>query len=185
MNSIPLQAADKPLVFPDWPAWLAGDESLPPSLQESYRLTLTRFLAFCRQRRAVPTAGLAREYVELARLEQAPSAGRVAEWKEALNWFFRNGRQPAPSSLPGVPSLARADLGGPGWEQALIAGLRERHLAWRTEQTYRGWLWRFARWLTPRAVPEAGAEEVRAFLSKLAVEERVGVATQKQALGVG
>jgi hypothetical protein len=84
MNSTPSPAVGKPLVFPDWPAQLAGDASLSPGVQESYRVTLTRFLAFCRQRRAAATVGAAREFVELARLEAAPSAGRVQEWKEAL-----------------------------------------------------------------------------------------------------
>ena len=201
MNTTPSATAEKPLVFPDWPARLAADASLSPGVQESYRVTLTRFLAFCRQRRAAATVGAAREFVELARLEAAPSAGRVQEWKEALNWFFRKGREARACALRGVPPLARKDLGGPAWEQALVAGLRERHLAWRTEETYRGWLWRFVRWLeggkaeggTRREaggwtmdegsrLRDAGAEEVRGFLSKLAVEERVSVATQKQAL---
>ncbi len=38
------------------------------------------------------------------------------------------------------------------------------------------------KFLDGRAVSAAGGAEVRAFLSKLAVEERVGVATQRQAL---
>ena len=53
MNSIPSEAAEKPPVFPDWSARLADDASLSPGAQASYRVTLTRFLAFCRQRRAV------------------------------------------------------------------------------------------------------------------------------------
>lgn len=182
MSSTPLQAADKPLVFPDWPARLAADDALVPGQRESYRLTLTRFVAFCTQRRAAATKQLARDYVELARLAQAPGPARVAEWKAALNWLFRHGRERRAAALPGVPPLARADLGGPAWEQALVASLRERHLAWRTEETYRGWLWRFTRWLAPGDLAAAGAEQVRGFLSQLAVEARVGVATQRQAL---
>jgi hypothetical protein len=64
---------------------------------------------------------------------------------------------------------------------ALIANLPQQHRSWRTEQTYRGWLWRFMRWLGRRALAEVTGAEVRAFLSKLAVEERVGVATHNRA----
>ena len=50
--------------------------SSPTGRRESYRHTVTGFLAFCRRRQAHATVALAREYVELARLERAPSAGR-------------------------------------------------------------------------------------------------------------
>jgi integrase len=45
-----------------------------------------------------------------------------------------------------------------------------------------GWAWRLAQYLAPRPLPSVGGAEVRAFLTKLAVEDRVSVATQKQAL---
>jgi integron integrase len=192
---------------------LNADGSLSSGLRENYRQTVSRFLAFCAKRRTSPSVAGAREFVELARLEQAPSPARLQEWKEALNWYFRQGREASVVLLKGVPSLARTDQGQTAWEAALIAGLRERHLAWRTEQTYRGWMWRFVKWLeggrkgldTSPSVPlpgrggeetaredarptgevslaEVGAAEVRGYLSHLAVEERVGVASQRQAL---
>jgi len=71
----------------------------------------------------------------------------------------------------------------------LIAHLRRRGRAWRTEQTYRGWLWRFVKWLESGEagrgkgdLAAAGATEVRGFLSHLAVAGRCSVATQRQAL---
>ena len=82
------------------------------------------------------------------------------------------------------PPLAATDLGGPEWERALIRVLRERHYEWRTEQAYRMWARRFARWLEGRGVTVSGAGELelRGFLSELAVRQRVAVATQRQAL---
>jgi integron integrase len=81
-----------------------------------------------------------------------------------------------------IPPLAPHDLGTPPWEQRLIRRIRELHYLWRTEQTYRAWAWRFARSLPGRSPETASAEDVRAFLSRLAVEERVSVSTQRQAL---
>ncbi len=43
-------------------------------------------------------------------------------------------------------------------------------------------MWRFVRFLGKRPLDDVTGAEVRAFLTKLAVEERVGVATQRQAL---
>lgn len=125
---------------------------------------------------------MARDFVELARLEQAPGPGRLQEWKDALNWYFRHGREAGNLALKGVPPLARKDLGRTGWEQGLIERLRRKACSWRTEQTYRGWMWRFVRFLENGPVESAGGAEVRAFLTRLAVQERVGVATQRQVL---
>ena len=90
----------------------------------------------------------------------------------------------SPCAREKEPPLAATDLGGPGWERDLIRVLRERHYEWRTEQAYRMWARRFAKWLEGRGVtvPGAGELELRGFLSELAVRQRVAVATQRQAL---
>ena len=107
-----------------------------------------------------------------------------------------------------VPSKGKVDLGGPPWERKLMACIRARHLAWTTEQTYRYWARRWvafvanakgmggsisniqcpisnvqgaAAW-TPE---ELTGEDLKAFLSQLAVKERVSAATQRQALNAG
>lgn len=68
------------------------------------------------------------------------------------------------------PPPAASDVGTDPWEQALIKASRERSFLWRTEQTYREWAVRFARFLAPRSPMEASGEDVAAFLSVLAVE---------------
>ncbi len=64
----------------------------------------------------------------------------------------------------------------------MIKACRERHFLWRTEETYRMWAARFARFLAPRSPYVAEAADVAAFLSRLAVAERASVSAQKQAL---
>ena len=178
----------------DWPGWLEADGLLSPGLRESYRRTIEGFEQFCRKRaegRGTPstpaaparvTVELAREYMELQRLERAPGPAQLQEWKDALNWLFRCRRDQRTAGLTGVPPLGRADLGQTPWERRLVTTLRVRHLAWRTEQTYRGWAWRLARFLGERPVESANEQDVRDFLSHLATTERVGAAAQKQAL---
>jgi integron integrase len=80
------------------------------------------------------------------------------------------------------PPPAASDLGTTPWEQALIKASRERGFLWRTEQTYREWAVRFARFIAPRSPYAASGEEVAAFLSALAVEGRASPSAQKQAL---
>ncbi|MBI1176065.1 integron integrase [bacterium] len=175
-------APDRTVFFPDWPTRLRAAEALPRGRREAFRDTISRFLSFCRERARPATVRAAREFVELKRLEHPPGPGRLQEWKEALNWYFREARAVRRPAISGLPTLGRTDLGRTPWEQALIAGMRERHLAWRTEQSYRGWMWRFVRFLGKRKIADAGAPEVKAFLSQLAVRERLGAAAHKQAL---
>jgi hypothetical protein len=107
-------------------------------------------------------------------------------WKEALNWFFREGRRHCGAAPPlvdrAMPTMGQADTGAQPWERRLIERLRIQHYAWRTEKTYREWAWRLAEFIRPRDLESASGEDLKGFLSELAVKGRVSVATQKQAL---
>lgn len=81
-----------------------------------------------------------------------------------------------------VPTAGAADLGGPPWERALVRRIREKHLAWKSEKTYRSWCRRFIASCGARPVEALDHGDVSRWLSDLAVKERVSVATQAQAL---
>lgn len=59
--------------------------------------------------------------------------------------------------------------------------IRVKHLSYRTEETYLGWIRRYILFHDKRHPQEMGAAEVRAFLTDLAVERNVAAATQNQA----
>ncbi|MCC7299872.1 MAG: integron integrase [Verrucomicrobia bacterium] len=81
-----------------------------------------------------------------------------------------------------VPTAGAADLGGPPWERALVRCIREKHLAWKSEKTYRGWCRRFISTCGDKPVEQLDHDDVRKWLSDLAVKGRISVATQSQAL---
>jgi len=58
---------------------------------------------------------------------------------------------------------------------------RFRHLSLRTEQAYRNWIKRYILFHDKRHPRELDAEAVRAFLTHLAVNDRVSASTQNQA----
>jgi integron integrase len=60
--------------------------------------------------------------------------------------------------------------------------IRLRHLSRRTEQAYVSWSRRFILFHHKRHPKEMGAEEIRAFLTHLAVNKRVAASTQNVAL---
>lgn len=63
----------------------------------------------------------------------------------------------------------------------LRAEIRLRHYSIRTEETYVDWARRFILFNNKRHPKDMGAEEVRDFLSHLAVERNVSASTQNQA----
>ena len=81
-----------------------------------------------------------------------------------------------------VPTAGARDLGGSPWEQALVSRIREKHLAWKSEKTYRSWCRRFMMSCDGKQPEALDREDVRRWLSGLAVKGRVSVATQSQAL---
>ena len=90
-----------------------------------------------------------------------------------------------PPMLPrksGIAPKAADDLGGADWERDLIVALRKKGVLWRTEQTYRMWAARFSAQLEGYSPYAATGDDVAAFLTRLAVEQRASPSTQKQAL---
>lgn len=62
------------------------------------------------------------------------------------------------------------------------ARLRAKHYAYKTEQSYCGWIKRFILWSGKRHPRDMGAAEVTAYLTHLAVDQHVSAGTQNQAL---
>lgn len=62
------------------------------------------------------------------------------------------------------------------------AAVRTRHLASSTEKAYVHWAKRYILFHRKRHPTEMGEQEVNAFLTHLAVSERVAASTQNQAL---
>jgi len=185
----------KPVSFPNWKEALAAS-ALAPDLQSAYTREILGFLKQCKERQAAATVELAKEYLVWRERQPAGPA------REALRWFYRQGRAGAapqsmersvdvvetPRERPAAqwrkeePPEAGADLGGADWERDLIKAARERGFLWRTEQTYREWAVRFARFIAPQSPYAASGEDVAAFLSALAVQGRASPSAQKQAL---
>jgi integron integrase len=174
-----------PLPFPSVPDvifahWRELLSKLPSPTRSGYSLAISGYLDYCRHNGLSVTIQSARAFMADAQRRQLTPNPDL--WKSGLNWFFREGRASSGIQPPGVPSLGQADTGRTTWERRLVERLRLNHYSWRTEQTYREWSWRFHNYLGQGGVEQATAEEVKRFLSDLAVKGRVSIATQKQAL---
>ena len=59
--------------------------------------------------------------------------------------------------------------------------MRLKHYSYRTEQSYVDWIRRYILFHNKRHPREMGSSEIEAFLTHLAVKERVAASTQNQA----
>jgi site-specific recombinase XerD len=88
---------------------------------------------------------------------------------------------PRPSYSSEIPT-ATPQPGEPRFLDQVANACRLRHLSYRTEQSYVGWVKRFILFQGKRHPRDMGAAEVRAFLTHLARNRGVSASTQNQAL---
>jgi integron integrase len=168
--------------FPEWKGVLEGS-SLPPEEKLGHLRAISAYLAFCGRERVLANTESAKRFLG--------GSAEHAGYRDGLRWFFAEGkrameREASVSAdaflFSDVPPLAASDQGETEWERVLVRAIRARSLQWRTEQTYRQWCMRFARFISPRDPLAAGEGDIRAFLEDLAVRTRVSASTQRQAL---
>lgn len=80
------------------------------------------------------------------------------------------------------PRLSLVPTAKPKLLDQLREALRSRHYSKRTEQTYCSWVKRFIYFHNVRHPQEMAEPEINAFLTHLAVKEKVAASTQNQAL---
>ncbi len=78
--------------------------------------------------------------------------------------------------------LDSIDKSAPTWIQQMHAELRLRHYALDTEKAYVGWIRRFIKSCGSQHLEQFGEAEIKEFLTGLAVNGKVAVSTQDQAL---
>ncbi len=186
--------------FPEWRGVLAGDATLADGEKAEYEAWLIRYLAYLKRekRKACYQSG------KLFLQSLALCPGEDAAPRAALRWFFLKAREQSSdefgygragafrrgrhlsadadvSFVAGQIVPEKADAGEAVWEVSLIERLRVKHYQWRTERTYRDWIWRFANWLG-REPDTAKESDIGGFLTWLAVSRKVAASTQRQAL---
>ena len=197
-----------PITFPNWKAVLAA-AVLNPQLKAAYAREILSFLRHCKLAHTPATTESARQYLEWREKQSSGPSRDALRWfyregRRSETQESSGDRRPTASSdaagsivpppsahvppairrasRPMVAPPAASDLGSEPWERDLIKAIREHSFLWRTEQTYREWAVRFARFIAPRSPYAATGGDVAGFLSALAVQGRASPSTQKQAL---
>ncbi len=153
------------IVFENWESVLMTD--IPANRQQSYREAIVKFRDWLQDTGKSPVAETFKEHLEWEQSGFLPEQCEMR--RDALRWYYKEGHQrmkasglansqPLPpkshpiheSQFEGeyrvyemndVPTAGARDLGGPAWEQALVARIRERNLAWTGEKFIWFWFW--------------------------------------------
>ncbi len=192
---------NNPVSFPEWAEALSSDLEVDPEQKDSWRRAILSYLKVLKDRRQRASLASAKAY-----FEEAVKSGRDSEEaREAVRWFFRAARRQGISNnqqgmskeegnaqhstrnaevedARAVIEPEKADLGATPWERKLVERLRVGHYQWRTETTYREWAKRFCAWLEGKPLEAAGDEDIKRFLTDLAVKQTLSASTQRQAL---
>jgi integron integrase len=86
-------------------------------------------------------------------------------------------RDPPPCPAPGLQPAITWD----GVVSEIVRIMRLRHLSLKTEKAYLGWIRHFSEFVKGKPCAHVTEEDVRSFLSHLAVDRHVAAATQKVA----
>jgi integron integrase len=153
-----------------------------------HRMWAERWLAFVGSATEENPDSARRRY-----LEALSHDGRTADWQvrqadDAIKLYLWN-YLPTLQGAKNTPARAETAASQPDLDRALNAmrdELRLRHYAYRTEQTYLGWSWRFLGYASRRAAETGGDGTitnglVKDFLTHLALERNVSASTQNQA----
>lgn len=177
--------------FPRWAEVLASGP-LDQRRKESHKAAIIRYLAWLRRQSELATVNSARKFVAEIEAETAPGGLPVEELKEGIRWFFQNGPRRKAKAPGNDREWARqedersADIEvkklKESWERELIATMRRKGMALKTEQSYLAWCRRFSERLGCGNPLEASEQMVSEFLDYLAVDQRIAGSTQRQAL---
>ena len=105
---------------------------------------------------------------------------QVQQAHDALRYYlyFCDTKHPAP------PSHGKDQISTEKWRffaEEMTRIIRLKHLSLCTERSYLGWLRRFYSFTKTKSPLELGSEDIRGFLSYLAVEKKISASTQNQA----
>ena len=178
-NGDPKKLSTRPVDFPSWEWVLAGMEE--ERQRESTRITVRWYLGWCDRHGRRASIATAVEFLREMEERKAPQPFALEGWKCALRWFFTEAGNQSAGAAMGESHDPIEAIQDP-MERRLTTVLRRENRSLRTEQTYRGWLKRYQRWLGDRCPAEAAAAGIEGFLEHLAVSELVAYSTQRQAL---
>ena len=178
----------KNTIIEDFEAFLSKLGTVPKDKIKFYIHWVRRFLKSCNYQLENINAGRISQY-----LDSLDADEKIADWqvKQAADAVILYVEKYLQKSLQQVTSLAKDSgeksidpKGSLQWKQTLEDAknaIRLRHFSLSTEKTYLGWIARFKTFLKDRDPQRLEANDMKNYLTHLALHGRVSASTQNQA----
>jgi integron integrase len=172
----------------DFEEFLSKVGTVPKDKIKFYIHWVRRFLKFCNYQLENINSERVSQYLDSLDVDE-----KIADWqvKQAADAVILYIEKYLKTSLKKVPSLAKDPMTTPidqkvsvQWKQILEeakTAIRLRHFSLSTEKTYLGWIARFKSFLKDRDPHLLEANDMKNYLSHLALHGRVSASTQNQA----
>ena len=177
-----------PGVLRDFEAFLSQIGTVPENKTKFYMHWVRRFLKFCNYQLEIIDTERVSQYLDSLDADENIADWQVKQAADAVVLYVEQYlKKPLKLGIPLTNDIRpdSADQKNPhSWKQTLEDvrnQIRLRHYSFSTEKTYLGWIARFKTYVQDRDPQLLGADDVKKYLTHLALHDRVSASTQNQA----
>lgn len=174
--------------LPVFQSYLKKNSLVPDHQITFYAGWVNSFLSFCNHSEPAEPDLLIENFINQLVKQQKFQDWQISQARDAVGLYLMNFLSGDMSRLfPNHTILSKPPENNyKSLEHLMRKALRTKHYSYSTERTYIDWINRFYRYLSEssqehRSTAKADADDVRNFLSYLAVQKRVSASTQNQA----
>jgi integron integrase len=173
-----MRTLDNQVVLPEFQKLLSERNLVPAKQIPFFALWARRFLSYSKGMEAMPLGLRLDRFLKHTSLQENAQEWQLEQAERAVRLYAVHFGGEAPAGEGPPPAGGYEDCAA-----RLKEALRLRHYAYTTERSYLDWFRRFHDYVHAVKKQEGGytAEDVRDFLSRLALVDRVSASTQNQA----
>jgi len=173
-------------VLPEFQEFLLSRKIAPEKNVPFYAHWVSKFLAFSNKNRQLDQDALVAEFLQSLKSKKNISDWQVRQAEEALRLYLHHfGGSTGVKEVRGEARSGKNLSDSPSLLKEMKRLIRMKHYSFSTERTYLDWTKRFFAYMKEATEGEVSPvmtrDDVRDFLSHLAIKKRVSASTQNQA----
>lgn len=171
-------------VLPEFQAFLSSRRIVPEKNIPFYAYWALRFLAFCNERAGTDFSTAATEFRQSLMIDKRIADWQINQAEEAVRLYVVNFKGDINPKFGGVGSAGMEEFNAERLIDETKRFIRVKHYSYSTERTYIDWINRFFQYLKEIKGVRVGrpeSEDIKNYLTHLAVKKRVSSSTQNQA----
>ena len=169
----------------EFQTYLSKSGKVPEDKIKYYIYWTQRFLKFCKYQSEDINLEKITQYLDSLEADESIADWQVKQAADAVITYVEQflGKPVKPSIKNEAQSAPTGKLSEP-WRHTIgetRKAIRLRHYSYSTEKTYLGWIGRFGSYLKDRRPEDVDGDDIKNYLTHLAIHQRVLASTQNQA----